>query len=644
MTPAPGKLIDQVKVLQNNYGVQYNMMGGAVFMVHTKEGTEAFHGQAWYFYRDGKFNALNYFVLPGNNPPFKWNIGGAGIGGPLFIPHVFNTHKDKTFFYLNGQYVHQDTYAVTSATAPTVDEMNGIFPAEIHDPVTQNDFPSSPGGPKGTQWTIPQSKIVPAAQALLKALVPAPNFTATCPTLPTTTNIDVVCLSTGDYVNDKPVLFKQLNLMGKVDYIISPRLRLTAEYYREGVRNDLASAARMGSLYPNNWDIFYNNDSVAQIHLTQTLSSTMVNQTSVSMDRYIVTHTYGGIHFASQVPGFSENLAYPSTIIGLPGQWLPDITFSGGWTPFGANSNDTQWRTAYLAEALTDNWNWQRGKHSFAAGGTFVLGSSRINAEADNTSGTFNFNGNATGTAIADFLVGFANTYVQGNTVVRKRLTYPIYSPYAEDQWKILPRLTLTLGVRYSYMPFANADQGFATSFNPTSFVAANAPQIDTFGRILATPNWNPINGLVYNGLSGVPSNISNAHKNYVSPSVGFALDLYGDGKSSLRGGFSINYLKSGSSSDCEANCIGLPVVNQIELSNANFPNPLNGKTTIPTAVSVYGEDMKHIQAAQIYSYSLSVQQQFGPNWIAEIAGAGIAGRKLPLELNVKPAAANPWF
>ena len=68
VTPAP-EAIDQVKVLQNNFGVQYNMMGGAVFMVHTKEGTSQYHGQAWYFYRDGKFNALNYFVLPGSNPP-----------------------------------------------------------------------------------------------------------------------------------------------------------------------------------------------------------------------------------------------------------------------------------------------------------------------------------------------------------------------------------------------------------------------------------------------------------------------------------------------------------------------------------------------------------------------------------------------
>ncbi|HZL29130.1 MAG TPA: carboxypeptidase regulatory-like domain-containing protein [Acidobacteriaceae bacterium] len=642
VTPDP-EAIDQVKVLQNNYSVQYNMMGGAVFMVHTKSGTSSFHGQAWYFYRDGKFNALNYFVLPTGdlNPPFHWNIGGVGVGGPLTIPHLFNTHRDKTFFYINGQYVDQITSTVAYATDPTQDEVNGIFPAEIHDPVTQNDYPVSPGGPSGQQWTIPQAKIVPAAQALLKALVPLPNTPPTpCPP----TNCDVVQRSTNNFLLTNPIVFKQLNVMGKVDHIISPRLRLTAEYFREGVRHQLASASRMGSTYPYNWDIFYNNDSAGQIHLSEVISGTMLNQISVAMDRYVVTHTYGGVHLASQVPGFSETLAYPSTIIGLPGQWLPDITFSSGWTKFGTNSTDTQYRTAYLAETLTDNWTWLRGKHSFAAGGTFLLGRSRVNAQADNTTGTFNFNGSATGTPIADFLVGAAATYVQGNTVVRKKLTYPIYSPYAEDQWKVLPRLTLTGGLRYSYMPFANADQGYATTFNPNSFDPAATPIVNQDGSLVLTPNYNPLNGLAYNGFSGVPFNMSNAHQNYFSPSAGFAWDMYGDGKSSLRGGFAINYLKSGSSSDCEQNCIGLPAVQQIELSFANFPNPLNGKTTVPTATSIYGEDQHGIQAAKIYSYSLSVQQQFGANWIAQIAEAGVAGRSLPLELNINQPKPVPGY
>ena len=226
--------------------------------------------------------------------------------------------------------------------------------------------------------------------------------------------------------------------------------------------------------------------------------------------------------------------------------------------------------------------------------------------------------------------------------MVRKKLTYPIYSPYAEDVWKILPRLTLTAGVRYSYMPFAKADQGYATAFDPAKFDPSAAPGVTQTGALVLTPNYNPVNGLIYNGLNGVPLNLSNAHKNYISPSVGFAWDIYGNGRVSIRGGYAINYLKSGSSSDCQDSCIGQPAVTQINLTGSNFPNPLNGQTTVPSAPNIFGEDIHNIQAAKIHSYSLSVQQEFGTNWWIEIAGAGVAGRNLPLGTERESNAALP--
>jgi len=120
VTPDP-EAIDQIKLLQNNYSVQYNMLGGAVMMVHTKEGTSQFHGQAWYFYRSDKFNALNWFVQPGLNPTFNWNVGGIGFGGPVYIPHLYE-HKDKTFYYVNFQYVNELLDQAGAGTNPGRDQ------------------------------------------------------------------------------------------------------------------------------------------------------------------------------------------------------------------------------------------------------------------------------------------------------------------------------------------------------------------------------------------------------------------------------------------------------------------------------------------------------------------------------------------
>ena len=114
----------------------------------------------------------------------------------------------------------QVTYTVNSATFPTQDEINGIFPAEIHDPVTQNDYPVSPGGPTGLQWTIPQSKIQPASQALLKALVPQGIQSVPCTPSPGN-QCDVMQRSNNDYVLTNPVIFKQLNGMGKIDQVFN---------------------------------------------------------------------------------------------------------------------------------------------------------------------------------------------------------------------------------------------------------------------------------------------------------------------------------------------------------------------------------------------------------------------------------------
>ena len=611
--------ISEVKVLQNNYSAEYTLMGNGVIMVQTKSGTNTFHGGGWEFLRNTVLDTRNYFQPADQGPPAEeWNIFGWNLGGPLEIPKIYHPAGKKTFFYFNQQWVREKQASVLTGATATSDMRKGIFPMAgsgspyltktnsgwIKDPTKKGTCSASDQTACFPNNQIPPNRIDPNALALINALAPPPNYET-----PTMTN----------YINTYPTITNQMDVLAKLDVNLSSRFRLTGEYMVENNTSTSPAASRMGSHFHSDYDMFDSNDQVAQLQLLQIYTPSMTNQTSVSMSNMVEAHDIGGLSHLAQISGFSQVLPYKG---GFLQDYLPLATFSGGWTNFGASSCCIIPRFTSLFDTVADNWSWLRGKHFVQSGVTMLFAHTRQwNTGGPIMNGNFSFSGQTTGNPMADYLLGYASSFGQGNTAYRRYMHYPIISPYIQDQWKATHRLTLTAGLRWFFMPWSDTQAGTAASFDPATYNPANAPIVATNGRITPTPTYDPGNGMILNGQNGIPRNFTTAHQYYLAPVAGFALDPYGDGRTAIRGGYGITYFKV-TEDGCAQGCVNPPLLQSVSLINVNFSNPVGASAPL-TAQGTTGVDLKNYRAAQIQNFSLTVQQQFGSSWYFGIGGAG---------------------
>ena len=593
--------IAEVKVLQNNYDAKYTLMGSGVIMVLTKSGTDDFHGGLWEFFRNTALDDRNYFSP--TVPPEHQNIFGYQLGGPFFVPGLYHRENHKTFFYLNQQFVKLESQSVINGASPTEAMRQGVFTGTIKDPSGGN-FPNN---------TIPISRINPNAVALMNALVPLPN--------------NIVPGVFNNFINENPAVTDQDDIEVKVDHNLNSTLRLSGEIIYEKQNAHDPDAGRMGSPFNLNWDAYDTHDHLANLQLTHILSPTMTNQITAASSKFDQDHDFGGVHLLSQVPGYHEVLPFSG---GFLQDYLPLVTLSGGYSEFGASSCCVVPHAKMLANSLTDDFSWLRGQHFLSAGFTLLLGTERNNYGGSGlTNGQFSFNGNFTGNSVADFLLGDPATFSQSSNDYRKYMTYHIFTPYIEDHWKATRRFTISAGLRWLFMPWSNAQRGFSSSFDPGHYNPAAAPAVAANGQITATPNYDPGNGMVLNGEGGFPLNLTSAHQSHFAPVIGFAIDVFGNGRSALRGGYGITYNEQ-PEEGCAALCINYPLTTSLSLVNPPFPSPSGGKSTPVTAPSVSGVDLRNFQAAQVQSYSLSWQQQIGSQWFVMVGGAGNVGHHLP--------------
>jgi hypothetical protein len=605
ITPNPDT-IEEVRVLQNNFSAKYSLFGSNVALVQTKSGTDTFHGTAFEYFRNDALDARNYFspIVP----PLKQNIFGYTIGGPLFIPG----HKKRTFFFWSQQWSKQHIGSALLGADPTEDMRNGTFNTPITDPVTGQLFPqTSPG-----IYQIPQGRINTNAVTFLNAFAPLPN------------NPSGGFLN---YINLNPQINSTRDDEIKVDHNFNEKYRLMGEYLTDDQDNENPADNFLSSPYTPSRYASTSHMTLAQAQFTQVLSSSMVNTTSLTMNIYLVNLLVRGLSLQSQLPDFQQQLPYQ----GYLSDRLPQVNFGGGWSPIGVSTDLPSPRITNLINTVLDDWSWLKGNHYLQAGGSLTYGTFRQNSFSA-SNGQWFFSGQFTGNPIADYMLGEGATFYQASDVHRAYNHNKLFSPYIEDRWKTTRRLTITAGIRYEFLSPPTLQKEFGTNFLPSKYNPANAPIVNPDGTLTATPTYDPNNGLVFNGVNGVPLSFVNAHQNFWGPTGGFAYDFFGDGKTSLRGGAGITYTAVWTGTDCVLTCLGNPpLIPAINLVSPSFPSPAGAGAAPLGAASLYAMNPNFNPSTQVITYSLSTEHQFGQNWILTITGAGNATRHANGFLNI---------
>lgn len=497
--------IQEVKVESNNAKAEFSSTV-AVSMI-TKGGTNNFHGSLFAFNRNTVFAANDYFANAAHiaRTPYNRNEFGGSVGGPIYRNH--------TFFFFSYEGWRQRTSRTGTFSVPTADQRAGCFTTKIKDP--QNGgapFPSSPTCPNGYQ--IPTNRLDPRTLAVLK-FVPLPTRTG----------------STSNLVQTLPTRINVDRYSGRLDHNFNLNNRLTF----------IVNYSKGGNPYSVNLysPVQYNNYSNAgyvtksgAITYTRIITSSMTNEVRGSYFAQVSTRQGQNLDFdpSTIFPGL-----YPHAIGGLP-------TFSiSGLTSIadrgGSNPNPE------ITDQIGDTFTWQKGSHIFKAGADLAYNRVSTNPSVSpSTLGFFYFGAyRYTGSPLANAMLGYPNDAVRSTETPSNEIGINRYGFYAQDDWRIFPRLTLNIGIRYELQTEPTERYGGWTNFD---FVKGLNVVRSVHGQLPKSTNQTLLNLYPYETSedAGWGSNVLLPDHRDIAPRFGFAFRPFSDDRMVIRGGYGIFY------------------------------------------------------------------------------------------------------
>ncbi len=593
--PAPNPdAVQEFRVITNSFGAEFGRFAGGVVDVVTKSGTNELHGSLFEFLRNDKLNAADWGSL--QKSPLHRNQFGGTAGGPVL--------KNKLFFFGGYSGLRQRQVAQKSAAVvPTALERAGNFsqtldakgkPVVIIDPATKQPFPGA---------IIPVNRLDPTAQNIVKGFIPQANlpgnrYQATVP---------------------HPLDTDEVNF--KTDYMLTAH-QISGSYYRNSGQdlNTLIGNLPWASQFFT-WT--QNNINAGD---TWTISPTVLNQLRLTYVRDIGGRVPTPM---TQLSDFGANYSVQST------PSLPQIGVSGYFTLNNAISGPVAGSNFY---GLRDVVSLVKGKHSFKLGADANL-EKIIHNTLLNNYGVFTFDGTKTGNALADFILGTPTRMTQDAPIVKAQNSW-YYGLFVQDDFRVSPRLTLNLGLRYDLQlpPTDPQNRYLVYIAGRQSTVIPNAPA-----------------GLLFPGDKGVSRTIIGPDKNNLAPRVGFAWDPTGSGKNSIRGAFGMFYGNVSAnefniSSDHQPFTVRQSFPNVATLTNPYANNP--GGSPFPYTYTpgaprfLPNADVSGVSPdfvwPYVYQMNFSIQREVVKNTVLTAAYVGSLGRKFPFQLDINYPLSTP--
>ena len=619
--------IQEFKVQIGVYPAEYGHQSTQVNVL-TKSGGNAYHGTLFEFLRNDKLDAKQYqftSVRPKN--PFKWNDFGFEVDGPVSIPKLFNG-KDRLFFMSNYEWLRRRQSVLNTFTVPTTKMFGGDFSellpsTVIYDPNTRLPFAGN---------IIPSSRLDPISLKFLKYYNSA--------------NV----LGTNNFAQTSSQPFNRDGFVLRVDFIESSKSQWMGRYNWGDENTSTQGLNLAGTKVLTNYEQYTGSN-------TRTLTSNLVNDVRFGYTRFfnsLGTLSAGNTDVVSEI-------GIPNQKPGDPITWgIPNVVFNGGGFTAIGDANDGPFANDNNTLQFVDKLSWIHGKHTFAFGGEYSR--QNFNQVGNQFSrGVFTFQAGATtnpangtgGYSFAEFLLGKLFVSTNAAAVADAEFQRNVFHAFIDDTWKVTPKLTLSLGLRYEWTPpFTNTLGDYFTVKIPKIQFTANVPEADWPYFVRQGDCTDPYEGLSIRWTStkavcggGLNNNLRETKNLNFAPRLGIAYSL--NNKTVVRVGFGIFFMQD--IANAEYFDMARNIAARVDLTTTPAL-PITWNNAIPggsgTVVQVpppfaWAASYNHATPYTM-QYLLNVQRQLGANWLLELGYLGSQSRHLYGFQNINQALPGP--